>query len=212
MNRRKFLNLGGLSLLGLNTVWGVVASRFKISDLSVSERFLHWIQANKIQIDEKTENNFLQSASFFTLSKIGYHWEHKNTFEKGDFLCFVMELKSNHTMYDQIILMAPKDEISGSLKTLSARQMFWLLDSQHDLEKLAIVENVDLTEVLLPVRSSQSYDSGILCYHTGTGYIGFNEVMSGDTVKIRGIIKNKKGEVIINKVIETRFYPEVIEL
>lgn len=209
MNRRKFLSVGGIGLLGVNgLVYGISPGLFK-NEVSLAEQFVYWLGGHSAMNEDSEIIHHTLQENVRDLLASGYQFKENSFFHTDSFYLCCLEIKKENIILDEIVVVYNKTGDCIKTGTLDARQINWFLTNAEKIDTLAEAENGSTEEWILPTSPKRVQHEGVTQYVTRKGAIGFSTYIATGKTTIHGIVYGVPDTILLEDMISSKtFYPK----
>lgn len=209
MNRRKFLSVGGIGLLGVNSlVYGMSPNLFETGE-GLAATFITWLEGREMA-SEKTKI-FIKKIpdSIRDLRAIGYQLNKPAFYSTGNYNLASLTLKDKQVILDEVLIIFNESENVQRTGSLNAQQINWCLANAEKINSLATESNGNIEDWVLPASSKRFLENGISYFPTRKGKVGFRTDIGQAGATIQGSILDVNGNTLIEDRLSTAgFYPD----
>lgn len=199
MNRRKFLSVGSISFIGINSFGSTFTSFLPKKSEDISSVLLHELDVKNIYLsmdDYRYSVVQIQAKNYLDL---GYKFKNKYAFTKGEYLFINLELKSDIDNLDEVILIFNMREKTTYVGAWNKAQMQLLYASKTEILNLEQSKNADLVECVCPIDHHRVIENGYCFYKTKNYKLGYITHLSDGTLVSNIQIKDHGDRLIFER-------------
>ena len=209
MNRRKFLSVGGIGLLGVNSlVYGMSPNLLETGE-GLADTFVTWLGGKEIAKDIAEPLTSKVHESIRELLVIGYQLNTRSMYSTFKFHVVCLTLKNKQTVLDEVVVVFDRSEKMNKTGLLNAQQLNWYLANAERINQLAIESNNLTEDWVLPATSKRFFENGTPFFSTRKGQVGFRTDIEQAGTAVLGSIRDDNGKTLIEaRCVSAGFYPE----